>query len=338
MDKSPQRGLRIGESLPPDAHQVLRDLEIWDQFVQGPHLECYGNQSVWGSAEMHYTDFIQHPIGKGWHVDREAFEKHLLEEALRSGVRVQWGCKVKSVEGAAGKWQVQLEADGPTERTAEFDFLVDASGRNSWLSRRLGADRLYEDQQISLVTFLRCGEDPGAAPSLIEAAPDGWWYSAPLPQQRMATAFMCTPSAAQRQAWTSPEGWQRLVAQAPHTQKRLAEAQAEWIDPPQFVAADSGISERIVGANWLAVGDAAMCYDPLASHGIQMALVGARQAASSIVQCFNGNPHALKAYQNLMFRSFATYAQERQKFYRSERRFPQSPYWAGRVPPVAETP
>ena len=327
LDKSSGRGLRIGESLPPDAAKVLRDLGIWEAFQSGPHLPCFGNQSAWGSLDLHYNDFITHLNGQGWHLDRAAFEGMLVEEAKRRGAEVQWGRKLKGAVWEEGKWKVGIEGEG--ER--EFDFVVDATGRNAWFARRQGVDRLYEDQQLALVAFLGYGKAANYTASLIEAVEWGWWYSAPVPGGRMATAFMCAPTKEQRVEWLEEGAWWGLANSAPHTFARLRETESTWLARPHFVSADSGILERICGEGWLAVGDAAMAYDPIASHGIQMSLVAAREAASAITAHFSGTSEALPAYQQRMFQSYQHYTEERRKFYRSETRFPHSPYWQDRL-------
>ena len=69
---------KIGESLPPDAKTLLGQLGVWEAFESGPHLRCTGNKSYWGSGEVRYHDFLTHPLGHGWHVDRIVFERQLL--------------------------------------------------------------------------------------------------------------------------------------------------------------------------------------------------------------------------------------------------------------------
>ena len=96
------------------------------------------------------------------------------------------------------------------------------------------------------------------------------------------------------------------------------------------MAADSRIQQRRTGEGWLAVGDAAMAYDPLASHGLQMAMVGGREAAKAIAGHFSGNGAALGKYQELMYWAFHRYVEERTRLYAAERRFLGSAYWRER--------
>ena len=131
----------------------------------------------------------------------------------------------------------------------------------------------------------------------------------------MATAFFCHPDKAERTSWLQPEAITTLLAEAPHTQKRLSESGSTVLHPPRFVSADSGILESLAGTDWLAIGDAAVSYDPIASHGIMMAMVTARDAAQAIEAKLNGHIEAFEAYNALFWQAFQRYAQQRQHFY-----------------------
>lgn len=254
----------------------------------------------------------------------------LVAKAAGMGVQVIRPAVLRGAERDAGKWRVEWEGEGVEQHGKSFDFVVDATGRNSWFARRQGVERLYEDQQLALVAFLEQQRKESYTASLIEAVEEGWWYSAPLPNDRMVTAFMCVPDFQQRAHWRTEGGWWELIQTAPHTFSRLQETQSLWLETPKFVSADSGILERIHGERWLAVGDAALTYDPISSHGIQMAMVGAREAAKAINADLSGDAQALRKHEQLMFDAYRSYHAQRQKFYQSEGRFPDAAYWQAR--------
>src|SRR5262245_55393910 len=71
-----RQGHNRWESLPPDIVGVLFSLGVLEQFLRLPddkRREFPGICSVWGAAEILDTDYLLHPIGKGWHVDRHSF-------------------------------------------------------------------------------------------------------------------------------------------------------------------------------------------------------------------------------------------------------------------------
>lgn len=306
---------KIGESLPPDGRTLLEQLGVFDVFERGPHLLCYGNKSYWRTSKPQFHDFMQHPVGYGWHLDRLVFDQMLLDKAIELGADFRPETSVRELTRTDNGWHVQLQ--DVQGRIIELNptICIDASGRNSWLARQLGIERYYEDDQLALVTFYQTQPDFEDSTSLTETTSRGWWYSALIPGGRMATAFFCHPNKQERAAWLQPNAIAELLAEAPHTQQRLQEAGKAVLHPPHFVSADSGILESLAGSGWLAIGDAAFSYDPIASHGIVMAMVTARDAAEAIEANLSGQHQAFENYNALFWQAFQRYAQQRQQFY-----------------------
>ena len=317
---------KVGESLPPSVQPLLQELGLWEDFQKAAHLPTYGIKSLWGSDEVVYRDYLAHPLGQGWHLDRRVFEQQLLQKAVDAGATLLSGTVLQEVYFATDQWQVTWqEPNGqPTQKT--FDYILDASGRNAWLARRQGIYRLYEHQQLALIRFLKTLADFRDSTGLIETTPTGWWYTAQLPGNRLSTAFFCRPGKEARQTWVTDAGWKTLYANAPFTAARIAKTNGA-LTSPRFVAADSSRLETFYGPGWLAIGDAALTLDPVSSHGITMALVTARDAVSAIQQKQAGRADAFAAYAALLTATFYQYAHQRIQLYQSERRFPGSVYW-----------
>ncbi|NQY33622.1 MAG: NAD(P)/FAD-dependent oxidoreductase [Alteromonadaceae bacterium] len=314
IDKKGAPVLQIGESLPPDANKLLQQLGVWQAFTAANHQKCYGNKSYWNSDKPSYHDFLQYPEGHGWHIDRPGFESMLRDKAKSMGVHINLQTRIDSFEYNGNHWEVALTHDKQTAIQL-FSFIIDATGRNSWIARRQGIDRLYEDQQLALVAFLQSKSHFKDTTSLIETVEHGWWYSAKIPGNLMATAFLFKPGEIKQTVSTDKDNWWKLVSQAQHSAKRLTQCDFTLLNPPKIVAADSGILEKVYGDGWLAVGDAAMTYDPIASHGLMMSMVSARDAAIAIHETLNGQEDKLKQYGQRMYQSFLLYSKVRQSFY-----------------------
>jgi len=310
------RRMKIGESLPPDAGSLIDQLGVRERFEAGTHLPCYGNKSYWGGDEARHHDFVSHPRGDhGWHIDRVEFEHMLVERAIEVGVAFHGGTTVTGACRSGDRWDVALACVDGRSIEARYDFVVDATGRAAWFARRQGVDRLVEDDPLALVAFLGTAEVVEDTTTLVESTDAGWWYSAAIPGQRMATAFFCKPDEHERAAWLQEDGWWALLSRAPHTERRIADGRGGILAPPRFVSAQSAILERLHGDGWLAVGDAAMTYDPIASHGLMLAMVGARDAARAIHRALAGEGHALAAYDALMWAAFQQYGRQRLRLY-----------------------
>ncbi len=94
--------------------------------------------------------------------------------------------------------------------------------------------------------------------------------------------------------------------------------------------ATSSTLERVTGANWLAVGDAAMAVDPLSAQGIYRALESGIEAAGVIASPQAEKEQATRDYEVRLQRTFRRYLRTRAEYYRREMRWPQSEFWTRR--------
>lgn len=303
----------IGESLSPDAVPLLKQLDIWEEFCAAPHLKCYGNVSYWYSQSPQHHDFLQHPVGHGWHLDRSLFDKQLLNRCQQMGIDYRPETSLIKASFKEDLWNVSLKQQDSTSEI-QVSYVIDATGRNSWWARQQGIERLYEAEQLALIAFLEIDAEFEDSRSLVESTEQGWWYSAAIPGNRMATAFFFDPNLLVKANLASEDSWKALLSQAPQTLKRIKEAKGSLITEPKLVAAHSSILEHLQGPGWLAVGDAALTYNPIAAHGITMAMTSARDAAQAIAAALKGDPEAPQRYEAVLWAAFQRYAQERQQF------------------------
>ncbi|MGH9930046.1 MAG: hypothetical protein ACREA9_12600, partial [Pyrinomonadaceae bacterium] len=100
---------------------------------------------------------------------------------------------------------------------------------------------------------------------------------------------------------------------------------------PLIVPANSSRLDRSANGNWLAIGDAAMAFDPLSGQGVYKALQSALRAAEAIDQHLTGNTSALPDYSTAVDQDFARYLSTRRLFYSREQRWPGSTFWKRRA-------
>jgi flavin-dependent dehydrogenase len=211
--------------------------------------------------------------------------------------------------------------------------LVDATGRSASPARRLGSRRIVHDRLIGLVGFYPdvVGGACRDRRTLVEAVACGWWYTALLPHGGHVAAFM---SDADRlpAGWLARQTfWRQWLEQAPHTQARLGS------DPPgsglRVVSAGSGRLRDVAGPGWLAVGDAALSFDPLSAQGVTWALESGLAAARALDASLRGDRRAVEDYASRAGVDFDAYLRARADYYARERRWPDSPFWRRRFPP-----
>jgi flavin-dependent dehydrogenase len=322
---------RIGESLPPSIRSPLMRLGVWEQFLADAHQPSPGTISVWGDGEPYENQFVFHPHGRGWHLDRARFDRLLAAVAEERGVAVRIDSRVTAVERRPGGWAIELVEQGIASR-CRARFLLDASGRQAAFARRHGARRINRDRLVGLSQLLIPIEKQanGDRRTLVEATPEGWWYSAFLPGSQWIAVFMTDADLLPpRSSW--PMYWLARVRDAPWTRARLSGCQAAGA--PRVSAASSSWLEPAGGPGWLAAGDAALAFDPLSSQGVSRALTSGMAAAEAIDGCLAGRPAAAVEYAQSISAALRRYSVAHAAHYGRERRWPQSAFWRRRIQP-----
>ena len=305
-------GAAVGETIPPDARLLLVRLGLWPAFLDEGHEPCLGSCSAWGSDILGHNDFLLNPQGSGWHLDRARFDDFLRRSAREAGVGMIEGARRAGAAAAGAR------------------FVVDATGRASAFARTMGARQLPLDR----LTFVYGFFDTAASVShsrltLLEAVADGWWYAAALPGDRLAVAFAGDADHV-RSAGLGRDGpWLGAALATRHLAPRL--------DGCRFLAgslaprvAASFLLDRVAGPRWLAVGDAAACFDPLAAQGIYKALEDGLGAAALIAEALGSGGDLGDGHAEAARARFDDYLVNRNHFYGLERRWPGSAFWRRR--------
>lgn len=327
----------MGESLPPTANPVLDRLGLTSRL---PHagLPAHGNRSVWGAADTVEQDFLFGTAGAGWRLDRVRFEEALAATAREAGVTWRYGSRLVGCTRRRPRgWTLQvIDDDGPRDYDAEV--VVDASGRAARLARLVGARRIRYDHLVGVLTYGSTGDaGEGGSPAevdsvtLVEAVPDGWWYSMFLPAGRLVLAFMTDADLLERTGARRPDGLARLLTTAPVTEARVHAAGADLPWSQAIIRpAHTARLDTVSGPDWLAVGDAAVAFDPLASYGIAAALGEGYHAAAAVVAHLAGRPDALLDHARLIDRTLAPFLIMCHDRYALERRWPHAEFWRRR--------
>jgi len=309
IEKSAYANLRVGETLPPAIRPLLADLGVWERFANDGHLSSFGIRSAWGTPDLHINDFIMNPYGAGWHVDRARFDEMLASCAEEAGAMVYRETVVTScMRDDGGRWQIET-----ADHCFTADFIVDATGRSSSFARAQGAKRITFDRLIGVITFGTVSNESANSFTLIESAENGWWYSAVLPGSRSVVAYMTDSDLYDENVWL------RELQRTVHVKKDYEPGETRVV-----AAANSSRLDDVIGDRWLAVGDAAMAFDPLSGKGVWMALRWAIEAARAIQQ------NALADYDQRVKEEFERFLRVRESFYRKETRWPASPFWQRR--------
>lgn len=268
--------------------------------------------------------------GRGWHLDRARFDAFLRAAAEEAGAVREEG-RATGAEREGGGWRLTL-ASGETLAARAW---IDAGGRPAALARRQGAVRRRDDDLIAFHARFRPGR-PGDLDSrtLVEAGPDGWWYTARIPSGERAVAFFTDRDLADRKALLSARGFAAAVGRTRHVAAALAAFASTLDGRPRGAGAGSTRLEPAVGPGWAAAGDAALAFDPLSSQGLFNALYTGWRAGLALAAYLAGDERALPAYAARLEEIGRAYRRNRAAYYGDERRFADRPFWRRRQGPA----
>lgn len=327
LERSRARFPRQGEALPPEIRQPLDALGVWERFLEDAPLPSPGIVSVWGSSRAKEFDFIFHPGGSGWLVDRVRFDARLAQVASIRGVEIlSPATLVGWKRGPARSWILRATL-GDRALECKAHVLVDATGRSSSPIRQLGGKRIVHDRLVGLVGLVKA-DSADDHRTLVEATENGWWYSCVLPQGHMVAVFLIDADLIARAANSRHRVWSDCLSQAPHTRYRLGSRVPEF--NPEIVVASTSRLSNIAGDGRLAVGDAATTIDPLSGQGVLRAMNTGLAAAHAIDLYLGGDQNALGEYATRVEAYFAAELRSRAAYYSAERRWPNSLFWRRR--------
>ncbi|MGY5795749.1 NAD(P)/FAD-dependent oxidoreductase [Rheinheimera faecalis] len=301
VDQQTEPQARVGECLAPAAGRILHKLGLLDLLTEG-HISSHGLLSYWGTETPTLVDQLTNPDGHGWHLNRQLFEQQLRDRVQRRGIRCLWPASFSKCEQKPNGWVLDIQhKKKPMQLHSQL--MIDATGRHSRFARALGVRRQNLDQQLSV--WLTALVKVRKHISVLSSVPEGWWYSAPLPELPLIDTALIDADLLDTE---QSEGQARLFAlqmQAGQFDKNLSLSSAAFLQAATkapglntlvqqiipgterlhgVVAANSSKLEQGCGEGWFAIGDAAMSFDPLSSQGIFNAMATAMQLADLLIE------------------------------------------------------
>ncbi len=321
------RSRNRGELLGPRALASLETLE-WRHLLDDPRLALRSEArfSAWGSPALVPVP-VDPDLGLGWYVDREALEAAMHAEVSAGPVQ-RLDASLTSCEREDEAWRLTLS----TGDEIRARFLIDASGRGAAVTRRFGGTRQRDSRLVALLRTLTVPDAAVMAASLIESAPDGWWYTSPVPKSgHVFTAYFTDSDLLPDGASRRPEVMDDLLSAAPLTCDRLESlGETASTAPARIILASTVRQECVAGDGWAAAGDAAAALDPLAGHGLTVALWSAVQVGRAAHAWLGGDDARLTTYQKAVTTGMRRFVADAERHYRAERRFRDRPFWSRR--------
>jgi geranylgeranyl reductase family protein len=290
----------IGESLLPASMRTFSRLGVQEK-LRANFMEKFGGEMCSSCSDegvrFYFEDGYRSQCDRSYQVTRADFDKLLLDHAAESGVEVHEETAVQSVHfGDDVSLTVKTKEDKTWEILARY--LLDASGRNSFVGAMFGLRENYEElHKFSLFAHYTGVVHPegrdGTLTRMIRGI-DRWFWVIPLTAERTSIGIVLD-TANFRQAKQDPEKFfEEALAEQPVITQTMQHAKRV---SPVYSATDFSYRNRkLTGDRWLLAGDAAGFIDPVFSSGVFLAIMSGEMSADVLDQVLDKPKRARRLF------------------------------------------
>jgi flavin-dependent dehydrogenase len=290
LEKEAHPRFHIGESLLPRNLAILDRLGVREKVaafgVVKPGAEFvtdYPQRSV----AFNFATGIDREFTYSYQVRRADFDAMLFATAAARGARTSERTRVTEVRlDQAGRASVQARHEDGGERTIRPRFVLDASGRDTFLAGRLQLKAADKNNNTAAVfahfhgVECRTGELEGYIS--VHLVDDGWFWVIPLLDGVVSVGFVGTQAAFKARRGSMQDFLYARIRQSPSVSARMCEA--ELVGEVMTAGNYSYRATRSWGEGYMLIGDAFGFIDPVFSSGVLLAMtsgeLGAEVAAA----------------------------------------------------------
>jgi flavin-dependent dehydrogenase len=304
LEKARHPRFHIGESLLP------ANLPLFERLGCASEIRAIGMQkwgaefvSPWhavGTQTFEFADAWDKSMPLAYQVRRSQFDEILIRRAATCGAQVVEGCRVRDVEFLSSEEGARIDAehDDGRKQSWEARFVIDASGRDTFLGNRLNAkqrDRKHNSSAM-YAHFKGAQRHPDckrAGNISIFWFDHGWIWLIPLADGATSVGTVVWPHYMKNRNKPLREFFLETLAMCGALSERLQGA--ELISDVEATGNYSYTCDRTYGKNFLLVGDAYAFVDPMFSSGVMLAMTTAVSAAETVDTCLREPARATTA-------------------------------------------
>jgi len=310
LEKARHPRFHIGESLLP------ANLPLFDKLGLRAEIAAIGMEK-WGAEfvspwhehrqTFEFADAWDKSMPYAYQVRRAEFDEILIRNAGRKGAEIIEDCRARDVEFLPndGGAVVRAEHRDGREETWRCRFLIDASGRDTFLGNRLQAKHRNPKHNSSALyghfTGAKRLDGRKAGYITIFWFEHGWFWFIPLADGTTSIGVVTWPYYMKTRNKPVRDFFLDLIAGCPALQERLVDA--ELVSEVEATGNFSYVCDRSHGANYLLLGDAYAFIDPVFSSGVMLAMNSAFVGADAVDTCLRRPGQAamaLKRFDRVM--------------------------------------
>jgi len=317
LEKDSHPRFHIGESLLPQSVPMLKRLGVLPE-VEKIGILKYGAELVssrYGRSQMfHFSKAFDESQPYAFEVKRAEFDAILANNAVAKGARFFEGVRAQRVDFRRGQTSlVHTEDREGQARTWEARFVVDASGRDTFLSGQLGGKHRSKKHGSAAifghfegVTRLRGMDEGNITAGWLD---DGWCWLIPFKDGTMSVGVVCHPDYIKSRNVPLDQFLLETLRQSPPIAKRMEKAKP--LTTTYAAANFSYRRETMSGEGYLMIGDAFAFIDPVFSSGVHLALNSGTMGAGVVDAFLRGSPDyaaRVKTFERAVRRGIDTFS------------------------------
>lgn len=313
LEKTSHPRFHIGESLLPMNLPILKRLGVLDEIKNIGIVKQGAEFNAFDPLTQQYkriTFYFEKAFNKeyphAYEVRRSEFDSILFNNCRSKGVQLLENSQVTDVNfisaGQVAVYYRSLQRDKGLQpkqesknnkpadndiRTLQARYVIDASGRDSLLSRKFKLKQKNPDHQSSAIfghfsnVERRSGRDEGNIS--IYWFEHGWFWLIPLNDGSMSVGAVCWPEYLKTLNGSTEEFLWDTIAMHSAVAERMKNAQS--LGEIRATGNFAYTSKRMWGQDFMLLGDAFAFVDPVFSSGVFLGMSGAEKAVDVIDQC-----------------------------------------------------
>ena len=294
----------IGESMLPFSNDIFKEIGVWPKLESGGFMPKLGAEFCTANGSRFqrfwFARGISPEYGQTFQVERARFDQVLLDHAASLGCTVLEQAPAIELDLGEDELVVRYECvEGVS--TAKCRWVLDATGRDTFVGKKLGMRRVptQADRRIATYAHFRGvfrNEGDAAGHITIVRLPGGWFWFIPLDAEKTSVGYVQRVDDLRKTGRKPEESFDFVTQNYKELYTRLREAErlGEVHTTGDYSYRHEQFSPH---ARVLFVGDAAGFTDPIFSSGVMMALKSARLAARLIGETDRGGGSGLSPRQ-----------------------------------------
>ncbi len=303
LEKSQHPRFHIGESLLPANVPLFEKLGLRGE-VERIGMPKWGVEFV--SPQHEHSSFLEFgdawdkSLPYAWQVRRSELDEILFRHAAAQGARTLENCHVREVDFDAEGATVRAQLGDGEQRRWRARFVIDASGRDTFLANKMRAKEKNPKHNSSALFghFRNAQRLPGQLEGNITIFwfAHGWFWFIPLADGTTSIGAVCWPYYLKSRSKPLKEFFADTIALCPKLAERLKDA--TLVDDVVHATGNYSYSAtHCTGERYLLLGDAFAFIDPVFSSGVFLAMQSAFEGAEVVATCLDRPAEAARARQ-----------------------------------------